>query len=164
MPYFLTVHTASGRIQGWQAVTSRTTVPENTENRSFVVVTDEQMAEIQQVHKSSRYGALWDLQAGTVSAAPDNRPHLRISARPIRVTADGVDTCRIDVAVLNKAGSVAQSVNRDQLVPFGDRMLLVPVVNGEGSKQITFDRSGYYTFDSTDEIRIESPVTVQAVE
>lgn len=162
--YFITVHNASGRIQGWQAVTPKTTVPENTESRSFVIVTDEQMAEIQQVHRSSRYGALWDLQAGTVSAAPDNRPHLRITARPIRVAADGVDTCRIDVAVLNQAGNVAQSVNRDQLVPFGDRLLLVPVVNGEGSKQITFDRSGYYAFEETDEIRVEAPVTIQAVE
>ena len=165
---WLRVRKSDDRVKGWHRSGKATEIPADTVEVRHVEATSADLEEYdtlqQQSVASGRDGTVLYPEAGSLELPVDDRVFARIETDKAEIDADGVDYATLTFSKLNPNATVDTTFNTTRKMELYDRLLKLVFVDGVATKQFKTLDSGTYVIESTTKLRLENPVSIDAVE
>ena len=170
----------NGNVVGWHESGRATGLPPDDATRIYIDATaNDLIEELSALRESAQaegrdVAVQWDGTA--LVLPPDTRLSLRFAIdraveaaeQAVIVDGNGVDVIRVNVEVLDDSGAIDTSFNGLILFPVltrnGPRRLRFNVTAGTVSRQVRFSEEGEYIFQNNAQFKVESTVTIFAVD
>ncbi len=169
MKEWFRVRKSDDRVKGWHRSGKATSVPDDTaeirhvECNATEIGTYESLQ--QQAIADGREGYVEYPESGSLQLPTDTRAWVRVETSKSEIDADGVDSMTLTFTkLISGTANTDTSFNQTVNVEFIERLIKLEFTSGVATKTFKTSKSGTYTFASTPKYKLESPLTITAVD